>query len=152
MQAPEIEKLRALAPKFQAMCERLAEDAIPQTLVHGDFHSGNIIVNDGSYLFFDWTDACIAHPFFDLPTLFEDDFPDGASVERAHLEDTYLRTWAAYGPVEKLREAFTQGYTLGMVHQAISYQQIIASLEPAAKRDLDHGLRFWLLRLLAVAG
>ena len=67
------------------------------------------------------------------------------------MQQAYLRTWESYEPVEKLTEAFTLGYNLGMLHQAISYQQIIASLEPTAKRDLDHGLSFWLRRLLEVA-
>jgi aminoglycoside phosphotransferase (APT) family kinase protein len=143
-----IVKLRALAPTFKAMCEELAGYAVPQTLVHGDFHGGNIMIDDGNYIFFDWTDACIAHPFFDLPTLFDSYTPENIQAAAISLRDEYLRVWAGCEPPERLVEAFTLGYKLGMLHQAISYQHIIESLEPSAKRDLEGGLGYWLKKLL----
>src|SRR5205823_4513024 len=115
---------------------------------HGDFHSGNIIINDGNYIFFDWTDACIAHPFIDLPTLFDLGTPDTVLAERTRLRDEYLRTWEAYEPPARLLEAFELGYKLGMLHQAVSYQHIVASQEPASKSDLHGGTRYWLRKLL----
>ncbi len=37
----EVEQLRAQGPHLKTMCHQLANYAIPQTLVHGDVHSGN---------------------------------------------------------------------------------------------------------------
>src|SRR3954447_12866939 len=48
LEAAQVEQMRALGPRLKAMCEELGGYAIPATLVHGDFHSGNIIVNDGN--------------------------------------------------------------------------------------------------------
>jgi len=63
----DVARLRALGPRLRVMCSALAGYGVPQTLVHGDLHSGNIAVREGAYLYFDWTDGCVAHPFFDLP-------------------------------------------------------------------------------------
>jgi aminoglycoside phosphotransferase (APT) family kinase protein len=142
------EQLRAAAPRLKEMCMQLAGYGVPQTLVHGDFHGGNVIVNNGNYIFFDWTDACIAHPFFDLPTLFDWGAPDIMPAERLRLRDRYLRPWSAYEPPERLVEAFELGYILGMLHQVISYQQIVDSLEPTSKRDLQWGIVSWVQKLL----
>ena len=52
--------------------EELAACGVPETLVHGDFHHGNVIVSDdGSLVIIDWTDGCVAHPFFDLATFID---------------------------------------------------------------------------------
>ena len=48
-----------------SVCARLAEIGIPDCLVHGDLHMGNIAGGEGRYVFFDWTDACVSHPFMD---------------------------------------------------------------------------------------
>lgn len=71
LDAAEIERLRALGPQLQAICAELASYAVPHTLVHGDLHLGNVARYAGSYLFFDWTDACVAHPFFDTISIFQ---------------------------------------------------------------------------------
>ena len=59
----EIEQLRAHRSQLKTMCHELANYAIPQTLVHGDLHSGNIAVQNDNFIYFDWTDCCVAHPF-----------------------------------------------------------------------------------------
>ena len=61
--------LRAAVPGLQARCAELAGNAVPPALVHGDLHLSNVARRPGGYLFFDWTDACVAHPFLDLATI-----------------------------------------------------------------------------------
>jgi Phosphotransferase enzyme family len=48
----EIEQLHALAPWFSDACDRLAAGPVPNTLVHGDLHLGNVARGDRSYVFF----------------------------------------------------------------------------------------------------
>jgi aminoglycoside/choline kinase family phosphotransferase len=72
--------VEGLVPRIVAGCARLARAGIPDTLIHGDFHAGNVRIIGGDAaaaprpLIYDWTDAARAHPFFDLLTLlpFED--------------------------------------------------------------------------------
>lgn len=38
----EADRLRGLGPRLKAMCSNLASYGIPETLVHADFHPGNV--------------------------------------------------------------------------------------------------------------
>jgi aminoglycoside/choline kinase family phosphotransferase len=79
-------QFREMLPRLQAMCAALAACSIPETLVHGDLHLHNVAVDAGRYQFFDWTDACVSHPFFDLISVFDDEDRD----RQEQLRDTYL--------------------------------------------------------------
>jgi hypothetical protein len=145
------DSLAAAAPRLHDACASLAAYGIPDTLVHGDLPSANIHVKDGVPIYFDWSDACIAHPFLDLASLLEPDWL-GADLDRAQLVDLYLEGWSAYAPLPRRREAARQAVLLGALHQAISYQHIVLSLEPVARRGLDAGWRFWGRRTLSALG
>ncbi|HEX9990383.1 MAG TPA: aminoglycoside phosphotransferase family protein [Chloroflexia bacterium] len=142
----ELEKLRALSPRLKEMCDRLGGYRVPETLVHGDFYFGNVVSRDGEYVIFDWTDGCITHPFFDLVTLFEGE--ENAEY-RARISDVYFAAWTAYEPVERLREAYRLVETLGALHHAISYKQIVYSLEPSQRWELEGALPMWLRQVIA---
>jgi hypothetical protein len=116
---------QASAPRLKTLCQQLAAYHVPYTLVHGDFHAANVATQGERILFFDWTDACVAHPFFDLPVFIDFDAQDHAE----RLRDAYLAQWTAYEPMEKLREAYTLASILGALHQAVSYQGILNGME-----------------------
>jgi phosphotransferase family enzyme len=141
----EIEQLRVHGSQLKTMCRRLENYAIPQTLVHGDLHSGNIAVQNDNYIYFDWTDCCVAHPFFDVLTFLENvDDP----VERIRLRDTYLVQWTDYASIEYLREIFPLSQMLATVHQAVSYRHIMANVEGTSKQEMRGGATYWLRILL----
>lgn len=141
----EIEQLRTHGPQLKIMCHQLAHYAIPQTLVHGDLHSGNIAVQNDNYIYFDWTDCCVAHPFFDVLTFLENvDDP----VERIRLRDTYLVQWTDYASIEYLREVFPLSQMLATIHQAVSYWHIMAHVESTSKQEMRGGATYWLRILL----
>jgi hypothetical protein len=145
LRADEQAQLRRLMPRLTAMCRALAGYRVPYTLVHGDLHPGNIARHQGTYGFFDWTDACIAHPFFDvLPILLEAQaLPDAANA-CSHLLESYLELWTAYEPLERLRQVWALAQPLGALHQAISYVHIVAGLEATAKHEVAWGITYWL--------
>jgi hypothetical protein len=145
--ANEIEQLHRFAPWLKEQCSEIAKYRVPLALVHGDLHPGNIAVQDGRYVFFDWTDACVAHPFFDLVTIFRNGerFADTPNTQ-IRLRDAYLAQWTAYEPTEDLIKVFELAQTLGALHQVVSFQHIVANLEAASKGEHDGGLRFWLAR------
>jgi hypothetical protein len=137
LRADEVEELRRQAPLFREACRRLAQTGLPPTLVHGDLHVGNVARLDGELLYFDWTDACIAHPFIDLLSLqWEKD-----EASRAALLDAYLGAWDGIEAPERLREAVPLAAVVIPLHHAVSYHRIVAGLEPDAKPELDatHG-------------
>ena len=47
---------------------RQVADAIPEknTLIHGDFHEGNVMVQDGELMLIDLDDVCMGNPVYDL--------------------------------------------------------------------------------------
>ena len=124
----EVAQLRALAPRLKAMCQELADYHVPATLVHGDLNLGNVALHAEQYVFFDWTDACVSHPFFDLLTVIWEDDPE----VQARLLASYLQLWTVYEPMERLREAWTLAEPLCSLHQAVSYQAILRHTEAAA--------------------
>ena len=133
----EIEELGRHVPVFRDACRRLADAGVPPTLVHGDLHVGNVARIGGELVYFDWTDACIAHPFIDLLSLqWERD-----ETNRAALLDAYLQGWEDVASPQLLREAASLAAVVTPLHHAVSYRTIVAGLEPAAKTELDatHG-------------
>jgi hypothetical protein len=131
-------------PRLQAMCAALAACGIPETLVHGDLHLHNVAVDAGRYQFFDWTDACVSHPFFDLISVFDDE----DRARQAQLRDTYLSQWSDCAPPERLREAWALAQPLSDLHQAISYQHILVGLEPSAQAEFGDSVPYYVRKVL----
>ena len=65
--AGEPARLKRLVPDVREMCQALDALGIPETIQHDDLHDGQVFVRDGTYLFFDWGDSCVSHPFFSCP-------------------------------------------------------------------------------------
>jgi aminoglycoside phosphotransferase (APT) family kinase protein len=144
----EVDKLQALVPRFEQMCERLAGYGVPQTLLHGDFHGGNLLARDGHILIFDWTDGCIAHPFLDLITALTNSHHLLADQERAAARDTYLAAWTSYESPERLLEAGELAWPLGALHQAVSYRGIMATPSDETRWELAGAAGYFLKHAL----
>lgn len=136
----DVARLRQLAPRVASLCAELGRYRLPPTLVHGDLHGGNIAVRDGGPRFFDWTDACVSHPFFDLPIL----LPGEDAATEARLRDTYLALWTAYESPERLLAAWALARPLGALHQLFSHQAIVASLEARCRVEVEGDMAFWV--------
>src|SRR5262249_41311171 len=141
-------QFRAALPRLQAMCHALAACGIPQTLVHGDLHLNNVAVNAGSYQFFDWSDACVSHPFFDLISVFDDE----DSTRQMQLRDAYVGVWSDCAPTERLLDAWTLAQPLSDLHQAISYQHILVGLEEAAQVEFGDAVPYYVRKVLQSLG
>ena len=143
-------RLPGLRAKVMAALDELRDFAIPETLVHGDLHFGNVVLGaSGTPLFYDWTDAAISHPFFDLVTLF--DFPDDPRDERwSAMKLAYLEPWLEVEPRQRLLRACELGVILGYAFHAVSYQSIREATEPGARWELEGMTALGLRRLLAL--
>lgn len=136
--APDVfSQMRDFAPKLKAIWRELATYNLPATLGHGDMHLGNVARRGDSYLFFDWTDACIMHPFVDVlvPWNLRKD-----EVAIGRLRDAYLAPWTSYASLEKLQEAWRLARPLHALHQAVSYLHILDNQEPLVHQELEDGL------------
>lgn len=140
-------QLQARIPQLQRLCSELAAFAIPETLVHGDLHGGNVAVQGDDFIYFDWTDACISHPFFDMLNI----FMERDTAVQTQLRDAYLAQWLDFAPMSRLHQAWSLAEVLGAVHHAISYWQIVAYIEPHNRHQLEGWMQWWLRRVLALA-
>jgi hypothetical protein len=131
-----------MAPDLKRRCAAVAECNIPATLIHGDLHLGNITQRSAGYLFFDWTDACIAFPFLDLFQLYFYDTNKGA-------RDAYLECWRDLESPPRLLELWELAKPLCALHHAVSYLSIIHNIEPRTVDELFHGFPDNLHNLLA---
>ncbi|MDY7005173.1 MAG: aminoglycoside phosphotransferase family protein [Cyanobacteriota bacterium] len=143
----EIKQLRTLVPHLKNLCSQLAEYKIPQTLIHGDLHLGNVALHNNKYLIFDWTDGCISHPFFDMFPLFFIQNKNPFFSPLRNLRDEYLSQWKIYESKPRLLEAWKLAKPLCALHHAITYQHITACLEPRAKQECN-ALPYFLRQLL----
>ena len=142
-------RLRAGLPRFHDLCEEIASAPIPNTLVHGDFHADNVVISDGTYLIFDWTDACIAHPFVDAATFLR--YAERASIDRATRErwrDRYLGGWEELAPHDVTSRLFDLALPLAAMHQVVTYRWLLDSLDPSERWQFGSALEDWATRAL----
>lgn len=120
----EVAALRAARESFLAACARLAASAIPTTLVHGDAHSGNVVMRGDAPTLLDWSDAALSFPFLDFSPLY---FLGTSSTpeERDELRDAYLEAWTDVRPLEELRALHADAVVLGELYRAVSYVRFI---------------------------
>ena len=151
----ELAALQAALPRLRACCQELAGFAVPPSLVHGDLHLGNVARGPGGGCrFFDWTDACVAHPFLDLATIrrgtsFAEADDRRERELRERLWAAYLPEWAAFEPPERLARAVRLAAPLGALHQAVGYRAIVASQQPPIDLHMSQSTAWWLRQVLA---
>ncbi|MDP9134875.1 MAG: aminoglycoside phosphotransferase family protein [Actinomycetota bacterium] len=117
-------RLQAAVPGLVELCGELEADGLPATLAHGDMHMSNVAQGPDGYRFFDWTDACVAHPFVDLIAVGHEE--DAQLRER--LLTAYLAQWTSVAALEDLRRSWAMAEVLSKANQAISYMSLGLSL------------------------
>ncbi|MEZ4728507.1 MAG: phosphotransferase [Caldilineaceae bacterium] len=136
----EYQRLQALQPWVTDACAQLAELGLPETLVHEEVHSTNVLVNGDRYIFTDWSEAAITHPFFMMVVTLR-----GAAIEFGldesgpvlrRLRDAYLEPWTAFATLEQLSNAFALANRLAMVNRALSWHHGTGSLDQRHKAPM----------------
>lgn len=147
--AEERSQLAGLAPRLRERCAQLAAIGLPDALVHGDLHLGNVAAKDDGFLFFDWSDACVAHPFLDMITPY---YMEKDEAKRARGKEAYLAAWEGWASRSALEEAWRLAKPLAALHQAVSYLHILIGTEEVVHPEMADGLRdFVALTLAAMA-
>ena len=119
-----------LARRFDA----LEACGIPDTLVHGDFHPGNVRGERGGYRILDWADSAIGHPLLDLrPTV---EYLTGAA--RAAVVEAFVTGWQQALPGCDAHRAAELAAPLGPLLGAVTYRRFLDNIEPS-ERPYHHG-------------
>jgi len=137
----EVRQLQKLTPRFEQICSELAALGIPESINHGDFHDGNVLIKDGRITLLDWADACVSHPFVSLRTFFvsiemslkleEYSF----TPEMSALLDIYLEPWQKFASKEVLLTAYRLSKPVASIVKARNWYLTISNIEQGPLRD-----------------
>jgi hypothetical protein len=152
----EIGRLRALASRIEADCRELEGYGLPETIQHDDLHDGQVFVQDGRYLFFDWGDSCVSHPFYTLVvTLAVLGHRLGLEHEAPGLDrfrDAYLEPWTRFRPRSELEQAYPVAYRLGVLCRGLTWRMIVDALPRPLREDEEDAVPERMRMLLEVYG
>jgi len=137
----EFAQLQNLTPRFERICIELAAYGIPESLNHGDFHDGNVLLKNGRITFFDWGDADITHPFVSLRTFFVsieislklDEY--SFTPEMAGLLDLYLEPFQKFASKEDLLKAYALSKPVASIVKTLAWHQTISKLEGSLRDE-----------------
>jgi hypothetical protein len=149
LSAGERDRLRARVPEVAEMCRQLSTVAIPETVQHDDLHDAQVFVREGRYLFFDWGDSCVSHPFFSMSVTLEGQLAWGlddveGSVDVAPFRDAYLRPFASFAGREELEAAHATALRLGWVCRALNVRRFAVALGPPHREEWAERVRLRL--------
>jgi aminoglycoside/choline kinase family phosphotransferase len=133
----EFQQLQDMTPRFEQICADLTAFGIPDSLNHGDFHDGNVLLKNGRVTFFDWGDASVTHPFVSLRTFFVsieislklDDY--AFTPEMSQLLERYLEPWQAYAQKDALLSAYGLSKPVASIAKTLAWHQTISRLDGA---------------------
>lgn len=130
--AVEYETLQEFVPQMRVLCDQLAGYGVPHSINHGDLHDGNIFVENGRYIFFDWGDCSAAHPFFSLRTTFVG-LENSLHVAEDdplfdHLARIYLASWSEFDTMDNLLAAFAIARRLWAMSSMLVWYNILSRL------------------------
>jgi aminoglycoside phosphotransferase (APT) family kinase protein len=134
----------ALVRRAAEAVDRLVELDLPESLVHGDFHSLNVALADDRSVIIDWSDAAIGSPLVDLVTWIAWTETDGEAEAAA---EGWLEAWSEDVDVAALRDRLDDVIAAGAAFQVISYDGIGRALEPATRYTMAGGGDNFLRRL-----
>ena len=157
LSASERDRLRARSEEVAEMCRQLSTVAIPETVQHDDLHDAQVFVRDGRYVFFDWGDSCVSHPFFSMSVTLEGGLAWGlddieGSVDITPFRDAYLRPFASFAGREELETAHTAALRLGWVCRALNVSHWAAALDPPHRDEWTKRVRLRLQMFLGSGG
>lgn len=138
----DVHQLQNLTPRFEQICADLAAYGIPESINHGDFHDGNVLLKNGRITFFDWGDADVTHPFVSLRTFFVsmeislklDDWAP-PTPEMTALLNRYLKLWERFGNKERLLAAYNLSRPAASIVKALAWHQGITRMAGSVRAE-----------------
>jgi hypothetical protein len=103
------QELSDLGGTLKTALRRLQSVGIPDTLGHGDFNSGNILVGSERCVFIDWAEAYVGHPLLTFEYLISHlrkDYPTLIPFEDT-IRSSYALPLQSVASLENLSEAFS---------------------------------------------
>jgi Phosphotransferase enzyme family len=119
----------ALLDGLESRLAALAECGLPDTLVHGDAHPGNVRSDGTRTVFLDWGDAFIGNPVFDVRGMTGGRSPEEAAVYSA----AWASWWSRSVPGTDALRAVELSAPLASLRLAAVYADFVAHIEPTQR-------------------
>ena len=113
--------------------------------MHGDLHPGNVAHDGDAVMLYDWSDAAVSHPMFDLVHLTHH-LPD---AEAALAKAAYVEVWRAAYPDVDYDRALELAAHVEVAFQVVSYEQIYRDQEDASYWEMSGVVARFLRKLPA---
>jgi hypothetical protein len=139
--------LEAFAADLPARFAALAACGLPDTLVHGDFHPGNVRGDGSIVTLLDWGDAGVGHPLLDQPAfLAVIDRPEEAALVTAR----WAGAWRSAVPGSDPERAADLLAPVAAARQAVIYRRFLDGIEAAEHPYHQADVPAWLHRTAAI--
>jgi aminoglycoside phosphotransferase (APT) family kinase protein len=114
---------------LHARLEAVRECGLPDTLVHGDLHPGNVRGDGDRRVLIDWGDAVVGHPAFDILRL-----ADGVDASKGEwLRRRWSERWRASVPGCDPDRAVALLRAVAALYFAAVYATFVANIEPSER-------------------
>jgi Ser/Thr protein kinase RdoA (MazF antagonist) len=107
----------------------VAACGLPDTLVHGDLHPGNVRSDGAVRVLMDWGDTTVSNPAFDILRL-TGDLPE---PEAARLVSAWAHRWRRDAPGCAPERAVELLRPVASLRAAAVYAGFLAAIEPAER-------------------
>ncbi len=145
---PEVRRtVESLVDRLPERFARIDDAGVPDTLVHGDFHPGNVVGTPERLVLLDWGDCGIGHPMLDQAAFLERLTPDDAATVSA----TWSSLWRRAVPGCHPDRAAALLRPVAALRQAVIYQGFLDSIEPSERVYHENDPVDWLQRAAALA-
>ena len=135
----------AAVPRLVDACLELDRLGMPDALIHGDLHPGNVVLGPDGPVLIDWSDGAVGHPFIDLPTFL---LRVKGRTRRERLVEAYLEGWAGVAPRETLQRAAELAMPVGAAYQVATYQALLPAMDDPDRALFDGVDVRWVRRTL----
>ena len=139
---PERHALDEVLDGFGRRCDAIDACGLPMTLVHGDFHRGNLRGLGERLVILDWGDCGVGHPLLDVAAMMEP--LDARSRDR--LAETWVRAWRERYPGSDPLRAATLIEPIAALRQAVIYRTFLDAIEPSERCYHQSDPQRWLRR------
>jgi aminoglycoside phosphotransferase (APT) family kinase protein len=136
----EVAAARATRAAVHALLAELEGLGVPDTLVHGDLHTGNVALDGDSLLLYDWSDASVSHPFLDA-VLLSSRLSD---AEQEAALGAYAEVWQAAYPAIDVARALELAVPVNTIFQMVTFEQIYQAQEEASYWEMSGVVARWL--------
>jgi hypothetical protein len=127
LDAGECAVLGDFAEELPSRMAKVEACGIPETLMHSDFHPGNVRGSKGAMTFLDWGEAGVGHPLLDQAAMFGSIAADQVETVRAHWSECWRSVMPGCDPLA----AFALLAPVAVARQAAIYQTFLDNIEPS---------------------